>query len=128
LPFLQIDPLGRPIISVADQVIVYNPPFEHFETDTLNTDVSIKLPPQAGGNGSGLANGLATLEPAAGGDDTPKKKKKGKGKSIAQGTSAQDLANVEPAAGGNAPGGAPAAGGDIGCANDFLDNKSCEVK
>jgi hypothetical protein len=114
---------------VADQVLVYNPPFEHYETDTLNTDVSIKLPPQSngGGNGNGLANGLANLEPAAGGDDNGPKKKKHKGKSIANGTSAQDLANVEPAAGGDAPG-AASSGGDIGCANDFLDNKACENK
>jgi hypothetical protein len=89
-----------------------------------NTNVSIKTSPGAGnGNGQGVLNGLANLEPAAGGDG----KKKKKGKALATGQTAQDLANVEPAAGGDG-GGKPAGGGDIGCANDFLDNKACEVK
>ncbi|MEZ0225404.1 MAG: MBG domain-containing protein, partial [Alphaproteobacteria bacterium] len=126
-PFVDIDPLGRPIISVADQVLVYNAPFENIEVATLDTDVSIKLTPGSGGEQGGTADALANLEPAAGGDDDANGKKKKKGKAIV-GTTAQDLANVEPAAGGNSAGGVPAASGDVGCANDFLDNKPCAAQ
>ena len=95
-PFRQLNPLGRPIISVADKVINYYPPFEPIETRVLDVDVSIKLPPQN-------PPALASIEPAAGGSSA---------------VNAESLANLEPAAGGTV-------GNDIACANAYLDNKPC---
>lgn len=105
-PNVHIDPLGRPVISVANQAIVLDAPFEVIETLTLNTDVGIGFKPQA----SAPVVDLASIEPAAGGNDN---------------NSVEDLANIEPAAGG--PAEAAPANGDVGCANNFLDNRPCEL-
>ena len=108
-PAFQIDPLGRPIISVADQAINYYPPFEPFEVKTLDTNVSIKIPTTTTFTTASSLNGLA---PGAGGND-----------------SEQDLANLAPAAGGDSNTVAAAirleTNGEIGCVNNFLDNKPC---
>ena len=109
-PLVQIDPLGRPIISVADKVLNYSPSFEARETHTLNVDVSIKgVGVNGRGRGAANANALANLEPAAGGDDTD--------------TTAKGLANIEPAAGGNGSRGP--ANSNFACAESFLDGKDC---
>ncbi|MEZ0261969.1 MAG: MBG domain-containing protein, partial [Alphaproteobacteria bacterium] len=106
-PTFRIDPLGRPIISVANQAIVLDAPFEQIETLTLNTDVAINYNP---GSSSGTsAADLANIAPAAGGEDT----------------SAEGLANIEPAAGGES--GGAAGGSDVACANDFLSNRPCQL-
>jgi hypothetical protein len=103
--FLSVDPLGRPIISVANQAIVHDAPFEPVETLTVNTDVSVKFNPGHSGQGNS-ANALANIAPAAGGDNPG------------------NLANIEPAAGGTGV----TKGNDVDCANNFLDNKACETK
>lgn len=104
----QIDPLGRPIISVGDKAINYYPPFEPVETNGTYVDVSIKLPTQN-------TVALAGIQPAAGDEE---------GSSP---TSIESLQNIMPAAGGNGPGvtTGPTLGGDIACANGFLDNNPC---
>jgi filamentous hemagglutinin family protein len=119
-PALEIDALGRPIISIANKAIVYDPYFEPVEILTLNTDVSIATAPSATGaptatgapsaGGAPTAATLAGLEPAAGGPEDK----------VAV-TDAQELANIEPAAGG-------AVGSDITCANNFLDNRPCPIQ
>jgi len=119
VPFLEIDPLGRPIISVADQTIVYSPLFEPtlafapIEILTIDTNVSIAAAALAGiapaGGGEPSAEDLAGVEPAAGGE----------GKPVVM--DVQELANIEPAAGG-------AVGNDLACANRFLDNRPCPVQ
>ena len=120
------DSLGRPIISVADKVINFDPPFEPHQTQTLGVDISLKLTtPPTGGNGQGAAGQLANIEPAAGGDDDNKKKKH-KGK-LASGNP-KDLANIEPAAGGNGGGTGGAPKGNFACADDFLDGKGCTAQ
>ena len=107
-PTFRVDPLGRPIVSVANQAIVLDAPFEQIEMLTLNTDVAINYNP---GSSSGTsAADLANIAPAAGGEDT----------------SAEGLANIEPAAGGEASGGS-AGGSDVACANDFLGNRPCQL-
>ncbi len=100
-PLFEISALGRPIVSVANKTIVLDRPFETIETLTRNTDVSIKLP---SASGTFAAGNLADITPAAGGD------------------SPEDLQDIAPAAGGPAP----SSGGDIGCANNFLDNRPCQ--
>jgi filamentous hemagglutinin family protein len=117
-PALEFDALGRPIISIANKAIVYDPYFEPVEILTLNTDVSIATASSAGATPTGVpatggaptAAALAGLEPAAGGPEDK----------VAV-TDAQELANIEPAAGG-------AVGNDIACANNFLDNRPCPVQ
>lgn len=111
-PFFDIDPLGRPIISVENQVIVLDAPFEPVETLTLQTDVSIATSPEAAQ--------LASIEPAAGEKDDEDVNKD------ASATTAEELARIQPAAGGSTSG---AAGpNSVACANAFLDNRSCEVQ
>ncbi len=117
-PNTEIDPLGRPIISVGDHVINYYPPFQSIQTLTLDVDVSIK-----GGAAPAIGTSLANIEPAAGGDDNGHKKHHHK---VAGSTNPNDLSNIEPAAGGNAPKG-PAKGNFV-CADDFLDGKSCAAQ
>ena len=115
-PNQTIASLNRPILSVANKVIVNDSTFEAIETRTLDTDVALRYRGSTTATNTGnAANVLSSLEPAAGGD-----------------VSASDLANLEPAAGGDDNASAedlanlePAAGGDIACANDFLDNKPC---
>ena len=108
-PTVMFDTLGRPVVSVANNVIAQDR-FSQIETRTLDTDVALRYRSNAptsvaGGNAAAV---LAALEPAAGGDDV----------------SAEDLANLEPAAGGDST---PAASGnsDVDCANSFLDNQPC---
>lgn len=114
--FVQVEPLGRPIVSVADQAIVYNPPFEPVETLALHTDVSIKLrTPPTPAETTTDAGALANIAPAAGGDMEEYLRKK-------RSKTAQELAAIEPAAGDTAQ------NRDITCANDFLDNKPCEAQ
>jgi filamentous hemagglutinin family protein len=103
---IQFDPLGRPIISVADQSINYYPYFQAHNTNPENINISIRGNDNAAGQGPGS---LANIEPAAGGDDAA--------------TTAAGLANIEPAAGGNGPG--PQGHGDFSCSKDFLDGKGC---
>lgn len=110
-PTVMFDTLGRPVVSVANNVIAQDR-FSQIETRTLDTDVALvyrgNTPATvAGGNAAAV---LAALEPAAGGDDV----------------SAEDLANLEPAAGGDDT---PAASGnsDVDCANSFLDNQPCGI-
>lgn len=109
-PTVTFDTLGRPIVSVANKVIVRDTAFEGYETRTTDVDVALRYRSNAptsvaGGNAAAV---LASLEPAAGGDDV----------------SAEDLAGLEPAAGGNS---SPATSGnsDVDCANSFLDNQPC---
>ncbi|MCE9507800.1 MAG: filamentous hemagglutinin N-terminal domain-containing protein [Alphaproteobacteria bacterium] len=62
-PSFGIDVLGRPIISLANQKIVLDSPFERIETLTMNGNISIRfLPP-----GLNLGD-LPNIEPAAGGE------------------------------------------------------------
>ena len=108
-PNVTFDSLNRPIVSVANKVIVRDTAFEGYETQTGDVDVALRYrgntPTTTAGNAAAV---LAALEPAAGGDDV----------------SAEDLANLEPAAGGDDT---PAASGnsDVDCANSFLDNQPC---
>ena len=114
----QFDELGRPIISVGDQVLNYYPPFEPRQTKTLDVDVSIK------GQNPQIGNSLADIEPAAGGDDEHKGHKRHHKKVVG---SVKDLANIEPAAGGNAPARGTSAG-NFACADAFLDGKNCTAQ
>jgi filamentous hemagglutinin family protein len=104
----QIDPLGRPIVSVADRAIDYYPPFEPIETNGTYVDVNIKLPTQT-------SVALAGIEPSAGDEE---------GSSP---MSIESMENIMPAAGGNGPGTTtgPTPISDITCANDFLANLPC---
>jgi len=102
---IQFDPLGRPIISVADQSINYYPYFQAHNTNPENINISIRGNDNASTQPTG---NLANLEPAAGGDDAA--------------VNAANLANIEPAAGGNGPG--PQGHGDFSCSKDFLDGKT----
>jgi len=104
----QVDPLGRPIVSVADRAIDYYPPFEPVETNGTFVDVSIKLPTQN-------TVALAGIEPSAGDEEG------------SSSTSIESMQNIMPAAGGNGPGitTGPTTVSDITCANDFLDNRPC---
>ena len=111
-PNFEIDPLGRPIISVVNQTIVLDRPFEQIETLTLDTNVDLKFIPTAN---RGLSPAvLSNIQPAAGGK--------------AKGFNASDLAKVEPAAGEDDGSIAAAATGNGGvdCVNSFLDNNTCE--
>ncbi|MBI2234503.1 MAG: MBG-2 domain-containing protein [Micavibrio aeruginosavorus] len=125
IPTISFDPLARPVVSVANQAIVQDLPFESFEVLAMDTDVGIRAASVAAPQ-SNAAAVLAAIAPAAGG--------KGKGSAGQQQPgSVEELANLEPAAGG-AGQGAPAAGteaagnagDDIACANSFLDNVPCE--
>ena len=111
-PNVTFDTLNRPIVSVANKVIVRDTAFEGYETQTSNVDVALRYrgnTQASSASAGGAAAVLAALEPAAGGD-----------------VSAEDLANLEPAAGGDDT---PAAGGnsDVDCANSFLDNQPCGI-
>ncbi len=101
--------MSRPVVSVANNVLVLDSPFEPIETRTLNTDVALLY---RGNIPSGNpAAALAALEPAAGGDVSP-----------------EALAKLEPAAGGdNSPVKiAQSSNDNIACANDFLNNVPCQ--
>lgn len=103
VPGVFFDALGRPIVSVANNAIVTDRPFEAIDFGGRNTNVSIS---SSGGN---AATRLASIEPAAGGDNP------------------EDLANIEPAAGGDDTGtGGDAGYSDVSCVNDFLDNQPCQ--
>ncbi len=107
LSFFTIDPLGRPIISVANQAIVLDQPFEEIETLEIETNVGIAATEPS-------ASSLSGIEPAAG-----------------DATSAEDIANIEPAAGGQdttSEGEGDESSRDIQCANDFLDNRACDTQ
>ncbi len=107
IPTVELDPLGRPIISVANQAIVLNEQFEEIETLELETNVSI-----AGAQTLSTPEVLAGITPAAGG------------------TSAEDLAGVEPAAGGDdttSPEDEELSR-DLECGNNFLDNTPCDIE
>ena len=108
VPFIAFDPLGRPIISVANQAIVLDEPFEPVEVLDVNTDVSIAA------NGPATPEVLAGLTPAAGGEGQ---------------TVAEQVAAVEPAAGGNEEGGQAQEDdeNDLSCANAFFENKPCRA-
>ena len=107
IPTVELDPLGRPIISVANQAIVLNEQFEEIETLELETNVSI-----AGAQTLSTPEVLAGITPAAGG------------------TSAEDLAGVEPAAGGDATTSPEdeELSRDLECGNNFLDNTPCDIE
>ena len=108
LSFFEIDPLGRPIISVANQAIVLDAPFEEIETLEILTDVGIA-------DSGDSATALAGIEPAAGGE--------------AQ--TAEQVAGIEPAAGGDDNEDAQEGdefSSDIQCANDFLDDNPCDIE
>ncbi len=112
-PFINIDPLNRPIISVADQAINLDLQFEGYEPLTVGTDVSISsiaITPEA----------FSTIAPAAGGT-------KGKRTANKVSSSTNNLANIQPAAGGNDTN-SIAQYSDIDCANSFLDNKPCGIQ
>jgi filamentous hemagglutinin family protein len=104
VPFQEIGPLDRPILSVANKVIDYDPPFEPINVLTLNADVSIKL-------ATASASNLANIEPAAGGPSNAAQTDQG-------------LANIEPAA-GTSTATLGETNNEITCANNFLDNKTC---
>ncbi len=108
--FIRIDPLGRPILSYNNNVIVQNLPFKPYEIHTLDTNVSIKAPPQ--GRGGDIASIFNAISPAAGGSHTE-----------TAGLTPEELNAMAPAAGGNGRGGATDE--SIACGNSFLDNKSC---
>lgn len=117
-PFATFAALGRPVISVADQALVFDGAFEQFDILGVATDVGIA----ANNNFQGSSvQALADISPAAGGNSSPKKGP----------MSIEDLANVEPAAGGPEPRrNRPAKRSDrpsrdIVCGNSFLDNKPC---
>lgn len=95
-PRITFDPLGRPIISVANQAIVLDAPFESIDVANTNTNVSIAA------NNTPPVN-LASIEPGAGPSDN-------------------DLANIEPAAG---PGGGETSQ-EVACGNNFLGNHPCD--
>ncbi len=99
---LQIGPLQRPIISVADRTINYDPPFEPRPTQAGDIILSIG---GSGGSGVSLAENMANITPAAGGNDNP-----------------ADLANITPAAGGNAAH-AQVNYNEFACATDFLEGR-----
>jgi hypothetical protein len=109
VPFLEIPPLGRPIISFADSVIVRNAPFDTgpyfnpLNMVVLDTNVSIKWNPEAG-TLPPASNKMTAISQQAGNDI------------------ASQLTNIEPAAGGN---GGQGGNTDIDCANNFLDNRAC---
>ena len=117
VPLLEIDPLGRPIISVANQVIVLDEPFEEIETLELETDVGISSTGVSSTGASTTPEALAGITPAAGEDGAPED---------------QEFANLEPAAGGDSQdetaGERDEFARDIACANDFLDNKPCDLE
>ncbi|MBU6476020.1 MAG: hypothetical protein KGQ70_08645, partial [Alphaproteobacteria bacterium] len=104
----EIGPLQRPIISVADRTINYDPPFEPSPTQAGNIKLSIgdrtdgvslaDITPAAGGN-EGMMNQQHSLDPA-------------------------DLANITPAAGGNSSA-TPANNNDFSCAAAFLEGADC---
>ncbi len=101
---IEFGPLARPIISVADKTINYDPPFEPSPTQSGDIHLSI-----GGGSGSGisLAQDMANITPAAGGNVNP-----------------ADLANITPAAGGNVTHRA-ANNNEFACAADFLEGGNC---
>ena len=106
VPLDVIDPLGRPIISVANQSIVLDEPFEEIETLELDTDVGI-----ASTTPTTSPEALAGIIPAAGD------------------TSAEGVAGIEPAAGGDAEEEEPSDfEKDMACGNNFLDNRPCDIE
>ncbi len=127
VPAFVIDPINRPIISVANQAIVYDASFEPIETLTIDTNVSIAAggaaptTELAGIAPAGGVDGLADIEPAAGGKKKAKAQAQPQGPAQPAVMNVADLANIEPAAGG-------AVGTDIACANGFLDNNACPLQ
>ena len=104
----EIDPLGRPIISVANQAIVLDESFEEIEILELETNVGIS----SAGIGATMPSALAGITPAAGGEEV----------------SETQLASLEPSAGGNDEDDEDddEFAYDRACANSFLDNKPCK--
>ena len=103
-PFVEFDPLGRPIISYANQAIVNDAPFEPTEILTTDTNVNIAMNTPA----ANTAAALAGIQPAAGEESVD---------------SAEDASQIEPAAGDDEGG----AQDDIFCANAFLQNEPCDI-
>ncbi len=106
---VRIADLNRPVVSLANKVIVLDSSFEPIETRTTDVDMTLRY---QGNSGASRAGALAALEPAAGAQILD-----------------EDLATLEPAAGGDNPAAetAPQAEAyDVACANDFLGNVPCK--
>ena len=105
VPLEEIDPLSRPIISVANQTIVLDESFEEIETLELETDVGI-----ASTSPTTTPESLAGITPAAG-------------------ETAESVAEIEPAAGSDAEEEeASDFEKDMNCGNSFLDNQPCDTE
>ncbi|MEC8427289.1 MAG: MBG domain-containing protein, partial [Pseudomonadota bacterium] len=107
IPSVELDPLGRPIISVANQTIVLDEQFEEIETLELATDVGIASDTSV----TSSPEALADIAPAAGGE------------------TAEELAGIAPAAGGDAEEATEdvAFANDLECGNSFLGNTPCDI-
>lgn len=69
-PLFDDEPLGRPIVSYANQVIVLNEPFEAVETVVVDTnvDISTSAPTALTALEPAAGTGVEGIEPAAGGE------------------------------------------------------------
>ncbi len=112
IPYVKIDPLGRPIISVANQAIVLDEPFEDIDTLALETDVGIAVANVAAI--SSAPDALAGIAPQSGEEEDE--------------SSPEALSEIEPAAGGEQEqqNGEDLENSELACVNNFLDDQPCE--